>query len=69
MKIKAIKIVVDHFGGNQSETARALGVKQQNIWFWLNSENNDIPIDLFPIAAKAIGKTPSDLRPDIFINQ
>ncbi len=66
MKIKAIKFVVDHFDGNQSETARALGVKQQNVWFWLNNQDNDLPIDLFPIAAKVIGINPADLRPDIF---
>ena len=66
MKIKSIKIVVDHFNGNQTKTAEALGVKQQNVWFWLNSTNNDLPIDLFPVAAKAIGKHPPELRPDIF---
>ena len=66
MKIKSIKIVVDHFDRNQTKTAEALGVKQQNVWFWLNSTNNDLPIDLFPVAAKAIGKHPTELRPDIF---
>jgi len=64
-KIKAIEIVLSHFG-TQVKAAEVLGVKQQNISFWINSPTVDMPIDLFPIAAKAIGISPQDLRPDIF---
>jgi DNA-binding transcriptional regulator YdaS (Cro superfamily) len=64
-KIKAVSIVLSHLG-TQAKVAEALGVKQQNISFWINSPTVDMPIDLFPVAAKAIGVRPQDLRPDIF---
>ena len=67
MNRKSISILVDHFG-SQTKTAQAIGVKQQNVWYWLNSEI-DMPLELVPKAAKAMGKPPSFLRPDIFGNQ
>jgi len=62
--MKAIEIFLDHFNGNQSQAARVLGKKQQHVWHWLNK--SDLPLELVPKAAKAIGKKPADLRPDIF---
>ena len=75
---KAIKIA-----GNQSELARRLGVSPQLVQYWSANklpskwvttihQETGVPLSELlppPIAAKAIGKTPSDLRPDIFINQ
>jgi hypothetical protein len=67
MKEKAIAIFLKHFDGNQSAAARALGRKQQNVWYWLNNENGiDMPLELVPKAAKLMGTNPSSLRPDVF---
>lgn len=66
MNKKSVSILVDHFG-SQTKAAKAIGKKQQNIWYWLNS-NIDMPLELVPVAAKAMGKHPSELRPDIFNN-
>ncbi len=68
MKKKAIEIFLEHFGGNQSAAARAIGRKQQNVWYWLNNDI-DMPLEITPKAAKLIGKTPHDLRPDVFEKQ
>lgn len=63
--MRAIDKFLDHFDGNQSKAAKALLVKQQNIWWWKN-KSKDMPLEYVPRASKAIGMTPSDLRPDIF---
>ena len=63
--MKAIEIVLNHFGGNQSKVAGLLGKKQGHVWHWLN-KGADMPLELIPKAAKLIGKKPEDLRPDIF---
>lgn len=65
--MRAIDIFLHAFDGNQTAAANAIGVKQQNIWYWLNeSKTKDLPLELIPDAAKAIGKKPQDLRPDFF---
>jgi len=66
MKKKAIEIFLEHFDGNQSAAGRALGKKQQHVWYWLNTEEADMPTDLIPKAAELIGKTPHDLKPEVF---
>ena len=63
--MKAIEIFVQHFGGNQSKAAAAIGKKQGHVWHWLN-KGADMPLELVPKAARLIGKSPSELRPDIF---
>ncbi len=62
--MKAIFIFLDFFGGNQTKAAKALGKKQGHVHYWM--KHSDIPLHLIPQAAKIIGKTPHDLRPDIF---
>ena len=63
--MRAIEIYLEHFDGNQSKAALALGKKQGHVWHWLNKAK-DMPTDLVPSAAKIIGVKKSDLRPDIF---
>ena len=63
--MKAIQIVLNHFDGNQSKVARAIGKKQGHVWNWLN-KSKDMPIYLVPKAAKLIGKHPADLMPNVF---
>lgn len=64
--MKAIEIFLEHFNGNQSKAAEALGKKQGHVWYWLNKDGADMPLELVPMAARIMGKTPHDLRPDIF---
>jgi hypothetical protein len=63
--MRAIDIYLNHFDGNQSQAAKALGKKQQNVWGWLR-KSPDMPLHLVPAAAKIIGKKPHELRPDVF---
>jgi DNA-binding transcriptional regulator YdaS (Cro superfamily) len=63
--MRAIEIFLEHYEGNQSAAARALGKKQQHVWHWLNI-SEDMPAKYVPKAARLIGKTPADLLPDIF---
>lgn len=63
--MRSIEIFLEHFKGNQSEAARALGKKQQHVWWWLN-KSPDMPVEYVPRAAQIMGKKPVDLRPDIF---
>ena len=67
MKKTAIDIYLNYFKGNQSKAARALGVRQQNFWYWLNGKKvREMPVEYVPKAAKIIGKTAHDLMPSIF---
>jgi len=34
---KAVKALIAHYGGSQTATAKALGVKQPTVFAWLNS--------------------------------
>lgn len=60
---RAVQIV-----GSQSALARAIGdgVKQQNVWYWL--ENDVVPAKRCVAIERATGGlvTRHDLRPDIF---
>lgn len=60
---KAISIA-----GSQSELARRSGVKQQNIWYWLNEAGGRVPAEKVSDLCKAVDNevTPNDFRPDIF---
>jgi len=66
--MKAIQKLLDHpsINGNQSKVARLVGKKQGHVWYWVNKEGADIPLELVPTAANGIGEKPSYLRPDIF---
>ena len=61
--MKAIEKFLNHFDGNQTKAAEALGVKQQNIWWWSNKAK-DIPLEYIPKAAEILKCKPSELRPD-----
>lgn len=59
---RAIEVV-----GTQAALARAIGVKPQHIWNWLNRDENVPAEQVLAIEAAAAGKvTRHDLRPDIF---
>jgi len=60
---KAVEIV-----GSQSELARRVGVKPQNIWWWLN---RTVPAEfVIPIELATDGQvTRYELRPDIYPEQ
>lgn len=64
--MRAIEQLLNHFNGNQTKAAAALGgnIKQQNVWYWLN-KSRDMPVAYVPKVARLIGKTPKELRPDI----
>ena len=63
--MRSIDIFVKHFGGNQSAAARALGLSQAHVWYWMRP-GNDMPLKHINAAASIIGLRPIDLRPDIF---
>lgn len=55
--------------GGQSALARAIGVKQGNVWYWLNgSEKQEAPAQyVIPIERAVDGQvTRHDLRPDLY---
>jgi len=62
---RAIDKILAHFDGNQSAAARALGTKQQNVFYWLKP-GKEIPVEYIPNIAKKMGVKKSYLRPDIF---
>ena len=60
---KAISIA-----GSQSALARKSGVKQQNIWYWLNKSDGRVPAEMaLPLSLAVDSKVAaSEFRPDIF---
>lgn len=54
--------------GSQSALARKSGVKQQNIWYWLNKSGGKVPAEMaLPLSLAVESKvTIYDFRPDIF---
>lgn len=59
---KAIDIV-----GSQAELARALGVKPQHVWNWLNRDAKVPAEQVIPIENATTGKvTRHELRPDLY---
>ena len=59
---QAIEIV-----GTQAAFARALGVKPQHVWNWINRDEKAPADQVLAIEAAVGGKvTRHDLRPDIF---
>lgn len=51
--------------GSQSALARALGVSQPAVWFWLN-QSKRLPAEYVIAAEEAFGVSRHDLRPDIY---
>lgn len=59
---KAIEIL-----GGQCATARALGVRQSNVWNWINRDKRLPAQHCIPLEAATEGRvTRYDLRPDVF---
>lgn len=54
--------------GGQTALARAIGVRQGNIWSWINRFGNKVPPEsvLSVSAATEWRVTPHELRPDIY---
>lgn len=52
--------------GSQSELARKIGVRQQNIWDWINKGKRQVPAEYAMAIEEATGVLASDLRPDVF---
>lgn len=54
--------------GSQSALARAAGIRQQDIWYYLNRANGRVPAEKCAAIEKATGGrvTCRDLRPDVF---
>lgn len=53
---------------SQSALARALGIKQQNVSYWLHDGKGKVPAEYCAKIARATGGkvTRHDLRPDLF---
>jgi DNA-binding transcriptional regulator YdaS (Cro superfamily) len=59
---RAVEIV-----GSQAALAKALKVKPQHVWNWLNRDDRVPAEQVLPIEAATDGKvTRHDLRPDIY---
>jgi DNA-binding transcriptional regulator YdaS (Cro superfamily) len=59
---RAVKVV-----GSQAALAKALGVKPQHVWNWLNRDQRVPAEQVLPIEAATEGKvTRHELRPDLY---
>lgn len=64
--IEALQKAVELVGG-QSSLAKAIGVKQQHVWNWLNRDGKPAAEHVLGIEAATNGAvTRYDLRPDVF---
>ena len=63
--MRAIDKFLEYYGNSQTKAADAIGVSQQNIWWWKN-KSKDIPLEYIPRVSKAIGVPKKELMPDIF---
>ena len=63
--MKAIEKAVRAAGG-QSALARMIGVRQSNIWNWINRDRQGVPPHHVLSVEKATGVSRFELRPDIF---
>ena len=61
---------VIRIAGGQTELARRLGIKQANVWNWINRARGVIPPDQVIPVARAIDwqKTPHEIDPDLYPN-
>jgi DNA-binding transcriptional regulator YdaS (Cro superfamily) len=66
MDNEALSRAIDAAGG-QTALARALGVKQANVWWWLNRSGRVPAEQVIPIEV-ATGVTRHELRPDLYPN-
>lgn len=66
MQPSALERSIDIAGG-QSALARALQIKQQTVWYWLNRAKR-VPAEfVLPIEAATEGRvTRHELRPDLY---
>lgn len=64
-KVFALKIAIQRAGG-QTALAKLIGVKQQNIWDWLNTGQRQVSPNYVLAIEAATGVSKHDLRPDIF---
>ena len=55
-----------HRAGSQTALARLIGAKQQNVWDWVNKNNNKASPSYVLAIEAATGVSRHDLRPDIF---
>lgn len=55
-----------HRAGSQTALARLIGAKQQNVWDWVNKNNNKASPSYVLAIEDATGVSRHDLRPDIF---
>lgn len=64
--MSALQTAVDKAGG-QAALASAIGVKQQNVWNWLNRNEGRVPAEYCPLIERATGGAVrcEDLRPDV----
>lgn len=63
---EALQKAVDLAGG-QSSLAKAIGVKQQHVWNWLNRDGKPAAEHVLAIEAATDGAvTRYELRPDVF---
>lgn len=66
MSVSALQRAIDHAGG-QSALARALDVRQQHIWNWLNRQRQVPANRVFDIERATAGAvTRHQLRPDLY---
>lgn len=64
--IEPLKKAVEIAGG-QAHLARAIGVRQQHVWNWLNRDRKTPPEHVVAIERAVLGQvTRYDLRPDVF---
>lgn len=64
--IEALQKAVELAGG-QSSLAKAIGVKQQHVWNWLNRDGKPAAEHVLGIEKATEGRvTRYDLRPDVF---
>lgn len=64
MKHEALARACRHVGG-QHQLARMIGLRQQHIWNWLNSENGVPANHVLRVEAAALVSR-HDLRPDLY---
>jgi DNA-binding transcriptional regulator YdaS (Cro superfamily) len=66
MKKTPLERAIDEMG-SQAALAKALGVKPQHVWNWLNRDDKVPAEQVLPIETATAGKvTRHELRPDLY---
>lgn len=55
--------------GGQSSLARAIGVRQGQLWYWLTKAKRGVPAEFVLPIERETGVSRSELRPDLFPNE